>query len=246
VPTAAGQTMVITCPNCRTRFQLPPSSLGPRGRNVRCSSCGNRWFVEPFPEPAGPAAVPFEAPAPVVDPAPVAAPPEPAPPVPTVEPTPLTTAPAIVPTRRAQRRGNGVAGWLTLALVVLLLVGAVVGRNLIVGVLPAAIPIYERLGLPVTVQLGLAFRDLGSARHDEAGSSTVVVTGTIVNTAGREVRVPKLRIALLDEGHQEIQSGFYDPPRPTLPTDGTAPFEIALENPPEQARDFTITFADRP
>jgi hypothetical protein len=98
----------------------------------------------------------------------------------------------------------------------------------------------------VTVQLGLAFRDLGSARHDNAGGSTVVVTGIIVNTTGREVRVPKLRIALLDEGRQEIQSGFYDPPQPTLPTNGTAPFEIALENPPEQARDFTITFADRP
>ena len=54
-------------------------------------------------------------------------------------------------------------------------------------------------------------------------------TGTIVNTAGRDIRVPKLRIALLDEAHQEIQSGFYDPPQANLPTDGTAPFDMALK-----------------
>ncbi len=238
--------MVITCPNCRTRFQIPPESLGDRGRNVRCSSCGHSWFVEPFARPAPPE--------------PASVPAEPGllpenrrsevPPTPPVElppsPTPLNMALPREAGRRGERSGKGLIGWLALALLVLLLVAAVVGRNSIVAAFPAALPLYERLGLPVTLELGLAFRDLGSSRRDEPAGSTVVVTGTIVNTAGREVRVPKLRIALLDESQAEIESGFYDPPQQVLPADGTARFEIALENPPDEARDFTITFADRP
>lgn len=235
--------MVITCPNCRTRFQIRPSSLGEKGRNVRCSSCGNRWFVEPFPEPAAPAPPAPEpvptSPAPAPEPAAAAPPPPP-------EPTPLSTAPPRPSARRATSRGSGIAGWLVLAVVALALVGAVVARNAIVATVPAALPIYRLVGLPVTLELGLAFRDLGSSRRDTATGSTVLVTGTIVNTTGREVRVPRLRIALLDQGSREIESGLHDPPQRSLPPQGTTRFEIALENPPDEARDFTITFAETP
>ena len=46
--------MIITCPACHTKFQLPPASLGAAGRNVRCSSCGERWFVAAFTDVAAP------------------------------------------------------------------------------------------------------------------------------------------------------------------------------------------------
>ena len=42
--------MIITCPACHTQFRIAPASLGASGRNVRCSSCGERWFVEAFTE----------------------------------------------------------------------------------------------------------------------------------------------------------------------------------------------------
>ena len=49
--------MIITCPACHTQFRIPPASLGASGRNVRCSSCGERWFVDAFtaapPPPLG-------------------------------------------------------------------------------------------------------------------------------------------------------------------------------------------------
>ena len=50
--------MIITCPACRAQFHLQPRALGANGRTVRCSSCGERWFAEPFvePPPAPPAA----------------------------------------------------------------------------------------------------------------------------------------------------------------------------------------------
>lgn len=44
--------MIITCPACHAQFHLQPGVLGTKGRTVRCSSCGERWFAEPFIEAA--------------------------------------------------------------------------------------------------------------------------------------------------------------------------------------------------
>jgi hypothetical protein len=131
------------------------------------------------------------------------------------EPTPLAAPPPETGTSSA-RRGNGLAGWLLLALVVLVLVAALVGRNEIVSAFPAAQTVYERLGLPITVRLSLEFRDLTSSRREQAGHSQVVVSGEIRNTAGREVPVPQLRVALLDEKHVELQSELFPPPAPVF------------------------------
>lgn len=45
-------TVVIACPHCGTRYQLPPETLGERGRNVACAHCGKAWMAEaPAPGP---------------------------------------------------------------------------------------------------------------------------------------------------------------------------------------------------
>lgn len=231
--------MIITCPNCRTQYRIDPSTLGEGGRKVRCSNCSHRWLVEPFTEAATPP-VPEPEPAPP-EPVPPAPPPEQARPRGTV--TPLA-APAPARKTTPARGGRSLTGWVLLVLLVLLLVGAVLGRNEIIALAPAVAPVYERLGLPITVRLGLEFRDLASARA-EPGSSAVRVTGTIHNVSGGEVRVPQLRVALLDGSREEIRSQLFDPPQATLPAEGTASFELTLPDPPPEARDFTITFADR-
>src|SRR5215471_6364808 len=36
--------MIVTCPNCETRFLVDDAALGEgRGRRIRCASCGNVW-----------------------------------------------------------------------------------------------------------------------------------------------------------------------------------------------------------
>lgn len=39
--------MIVTCPNCETRFAVPQSALGTRGRTVRCARCGGKWHQTP-------------------------------------------------------------------------------------------------------------------------------------------------------------------------------------------------------
>jgi predicted Zn finger-like uncharacterized protein len=47
--------MVVTCPNCRSRYAVDPLKIGPAGRTVECARCHHQWhqIVEgpPPPEP---------------------------------------------------------------------------------------------------------------------------------------------------------------------------------------------------
>jgi len=61
--------MILTCPSCEKRFQVPDGALGESGRKVKCSSCSHVWFQAPV-APAGEAVKPEPA-AEVVVPTPV-------------------------------------------------------------------------------------------------------------------------------------------------------------------------------
>ncbi len=42
--------MIISCPECDTRYDVDDERFQPDGRSVRCAACGESWFV-PAPEP---------------------------------------------------------------------------------------------------------------------------------------------------------------------------------------------------
>ncbi|MDA1060067.1 MAG: zinc-ribbon domain-containing protein, partial [Proteobacteria bacterium] len=39
--------MIVTCPNCSTRYQLDAQFLVPQGRALRCVKCGHSWTERP-------------------------------------------------------------------------------------------------------------------------------------------------------------------------------------------------------
>jgi predicted Zn finger-like uncharacterized protein len=43
---ALPSTVVIACPHCGTRYQLPPDAIGPKGRDVACAHCGQTWHAD--------------------------------------------------------------------------------------------------------------------------------------------------------------------------------------------------------
>ncbi|WP_417583672.1 zinc-ribbon domain-containing protein [Pelagibacterium sp.] len=47
--------MIITCPNCQTRYKLASDTLSAVGRQVQCAACSELWYATPsFPKPATP------------------------------------------------------------------------------------------------------------------------------------------------------------------------------------------------
>lgn len=44
--------VVIECPHCGTRYQLPPEAIGPKGRKVSCAHCGETWQAHAVDVPA--------------------------------------------------------------------------------------------------------------------------------------------------------------------------------------------------
>jgi predicted Zn finger-like uncharacterized protein len=71
--------MIITCPNCATRYQADASKFPAAGRSVRCARCSHVWHqLGPVPEPDPDAelvvdSAPTPPPAPSPQPAPAAA-----------------------------------------------------------------------------------------------------------------------------------------------------------------------------
>ena len=35
--------MILTCNSCGKKFVVPDNAIGPSGRMVQCSYCGNKW-----------------------------------------------------------------------------------------------------------------------------------------------------------------------------------------------------------
>ena len=211
--------MIITCPGCQTRFQIKPASLGEAGRTVRCSSCGERWFVEPFAEAA---------------------------PHPLVADRAADDVPAgedqAVPARNASK--SSLAAWLLATLAVLLLAATLAGRNEIAARLPAAVPLYQRLGLSIDLPLGVEFRELSSLQRLDEGRKVLVVSGEIANISGQQRVLPPIRVALVDADRKELDFGVFDPPQPDLGPGGSARFEVELGEPPPEASNFTVSFGE--
>jgi predicted Zn finger-like uncharacterized protein len=210
--------MILTCPQCATRYHVDPASLGPEGRSVRCANCGSRWLAEP----------PADAPRPVELPATTHAAPR---------------KPGVSGVGRNRTSGSAtLVGWLIGVLVVLILASTIIGRNEIVDALPASASIYQKLGLPVTKNLGLQFENVTSLRLAERGVAILVIEGQIVNVSEHQQAVPPVKVTLLDDGGRQLEHELFEAKAQALGAGQKTTFSGRLVNPTSRARNFSVTF----
>jgi len=234
--------MILTCPQCATRYQADAAKFMPAGRNVRCAKCGHMWHQE---APAAEMGPPEEIVA--VDeppPAPVAAPPVPRPtafaPNPVIARAPVAEPRA--PSQWPMRVAVG-AGWLGLVAIVLLIGwSALTYRQQIAALWPQSASLYHAVGLKAN-PTGIDIQDVTYHRGSEAGQSVLAVTGILTNATSRELPVPQIRVALIDDDRHELYHWTFVPGVMTLRPGQSAKFVTRLSNPPSGARHFELRFA---
>jgi predicted Zn finger-like uncharacterized protein len=205
--------MILTCTKCATRYHVDPTSLSAEGRLVRCAGCGHRWTARPPADPLKPLDSPTLSPA--------------------------SRRPGAA---AAQRSSPRVVTWLVAALVVLVAASAVIGRNEVVARFPASAAVYEALRMPVGPRRGLTFEDVTSKQLVEGGVTVLVVEGGIVNQSKEAREVPPIRVILLDDGGRQLQGETFSSKEASLGAGAKTTFSGRLVNPPNQARNFSITF----
>jgi predicted Zn finger-like uncharacterized protein len=239
--------MILTCPECATRYQTDAAKFPPQGRNVRCAKCGHVWHQA--------------APQPEVEEEAISAVPPPAPEAPVYErpETPAAShyeqaqtgpfAPMVPPSDKPDvlpgiiSRLGLALGWVAFIAVILVIGWAgMTYRQQIAAAWPQSASLYAGLGLPVNTR-GIDIRNVVDSLETEDGQPVLVITGDLVNLGDEPVTVPaKIRIGLSDEEKREIYSYSFTPDVKTLEAGQTAAFRTRLANPPAARRNLEVRF----
>ncbi|MGD0190468.1 MAG: DUF3426 domain-containing protein [Rhizomicrobium sp.] len=240
--------MILTCPQCATRYQTDSAQFGAAGRKVRCAKCGHVWH---------------QAPEAALEPEPVFAPIE------DVEPPPAShphraayappheftapsdgAAPAFLAAEDAPRIRVDIAGalrssapWAALAAFVFVIGwSAVRFRQDIAIVWPQTATFYRAIGKPVNTT-GLAVKDLSYKNESENGQEVLAITGRVTNVTTHELTVPPIRVTLTDDDRRVVYDWSFSAGVATLAGGKSVAFVTKLASPPSTARHAQVQVA---
>jgi predicted Zn finger-like uncharacterized protein len=226
--------MIVACPSCSTRYDLPAQHLEGNGAMVRCSSCGHNWIES---RAAGdiidvPALLELPASGSGVD-------------------SDRDVARLLEASRAAQEkfararalRRSRIRRWAAFAAAIAIpFLFAATFPELVVRTAPATMALYEKAGMPVNIY-GLDFRRIEQQHMLVDGTIVLAVKGDIVNIAGNERKVPALRFILRDAANKEVYAWTLDSAVRPLRSGEATNFVTRVASPPNTAKDLQIRFA---
>jgi predicted Zn finger-like uncharacterized protein len=231
--------MILTCPECASRYFVDEARIGPEGRKVRCAQCGHAWReAAPTPSPAMSLDEPLSF-APRDEPAADDA----------VKMKGRVRADVSSRLReeaaekRKTREAAAVgavwavmgAGFCVLALV------AVIFRTDVVRILPATAGAYAFVRMPVN-PVGLAIdADGGPTLKD--GHAALTVTGNVRNIETHPRDPAPLRVMLLDKSNHRLLSQVVTPGGGPIQPGELRAFSASFVDPPLQAAGFQVEVA---
>lgn len=243
--------MILECSQCRTRYLVPDSAIGPDGRTVRCASCKHSWYQAPEILDLATRASPSDALAPPRETIPASRPAEAAPaprPAPRVfedvsvsaaspEYDPFAPQPPFKPRRNPARRWTAAA--------------FVAGASMLLGagaILYSGAPgIAAQLGLGIggEAETPLRFTDKAvELKTMPNGSEALVVSGKVVNPTGDKTHVPDIRVELRDSTDQLVYSWRITPEARAIGPKAALDFTGAKVDPPANAKVVELSFAN--
>ncbi len=243
--------MILVCPACATRYIVPDTSIGAAGRQVRCASCKQSWWVDPplsfAPTGELPLPLPKEAPpsaAPAITPPPLSAPTPPeARPAPAAE---RVNYDAFAPEPPFRGRANPTKRWTMAALGAAVLLLAGIGIVQFYGAPGFATGLMSKVGLPggeVNIPLMIELPRKPDRVMHQTGREVFSFTGVVVNPTDKSQIVPDILAELRDTQGRAVYSWTITPPKRNLGPRERMQFDNAQVDVPLAARALNLSFS---
>jgi len=223
--------MIITCPSCATKFDVPDAALGSTGRKVKCVRCAHVWHQNPQ--------MPEEAASPIVEDLPLMK---------------QENLSAHYQSKKPQKEEKPKkprkkrTKWLLLfGFLFSSIIALYFARDHIVTLYPPAAQIYDWIDAHIAFpEPDLVIENLDVRMTVIEETQILYVTGEVVNFSEQTLTLPSFQINLLNTENEVVQGqGFVIPRVEELPPQGRASFEISFVDPNPQASRFHIFSVDQ-
>jgi predicted Zn finger-like uncharacterized protein len=223
--------MILTCPECASRYFVDDARVGPKGRTVRCASCGNSWRAEPMG-----GLEPTLSLDPVNAADDVAAPSRAA-------PLPKRIRAEAMEKKKARQAVAAGVAWAGLgAGFVALVLAAALFRVDIVRLWPQTAGAYAFAKMPVN-PTGLSIETVQGQPNLINGHAALSVTAVERNVETLPRTSMPLRVILYDKAGKRLTSAVAAPPIRQIAPGDTRPFAINFIDPPAEGSSFVVEFA---